>query len=230
MTHEIEITGSQDDDQLRFSIITLGFLFGLRLLPEGWGHLHSTAIEVDKCNSFSVRDSEVIPCLELASDFYQRHHKTRNAKRMSSAISLLHWSQAQPMEFDAFSYLYMAVDACWAICKDVHAGAVQRYGPRKGQQIRHPERPEVMCAVLGLKLPEIFDPSSAITAASIRNDLIHEGLVGDLPIGQTVIKPHCTLEMREFAEKLILSLLGVQAGYLSTAGGDRQHHALDLKP
>ena len=62
----------------------------------------------------------------------------------------------------------------------------------------------------------------------IRNDLLHEGIVSDLPIGHAVI-PDCLPEMREVAEKLILSLLGVKAGYLKTGGGDRQRHFLDLE-
>jgi hypothetical protein len=228
-THDIEIRASQDDEQLRFLILVLGFLLGLRLLPKGWGHLHPTAIEVDKCNSFSLMDSEIIPCLELASNFYQRNRQTRNVKRVLSAISLSHWSQVQPLQFDEFNYLYMAIDACWKICRDIHPAAVERYGSKKGKYIPHPERPEIMCHILNLSLPTIFDRSSAITASSIRNDLLHEGLVGDLPIGHTVIKADCTLEMLEFAEKAILSLLGVKAGYLTTAGGDRQRHLLDLK-
>jgi hypothetical protein len=191
--------------------------------------LHPTAIEIDECNSFTLVDSEIVPCLELASNFYQGYRQTRNVKRVLSAISLSHWSQAQPMQFDEFNYMYMAVDACWAICKDIYPAAVQRYGSQKGKHVPHFERPKIMCHVLNLSLPKIFDPSSAITAFSIRNDLLHEGLVGDLPIGHTVIKPHCTLEMQEFAEKVILSLLGVKAGYLTTVGGDRQRHLLDLK-
>ena len=63
----------------------------------------------------------------------------------------------------------------------------------------------------------------------IRHDLLHEGIVGDLPVGHTVIEADCMPEMMEFAEKLILSLLGVKAGYLKTSGGDRQRHTLDLK-
>jgi hypothetical protein len=37
VTHDIEIKDSQDDEQLKFLVLILGFLFGLRLLPQGWG-------------------------------------------------------------------------------------------------------------------------------------------------------------------------------------------------
>jgi len=229
LTHDIEIRASQDDEQLRFLILILGFLLGLRLLPKGWGHLHATAVETGKCNSFLLMDRDIIPCLDLASNFYQQCRQTRNVKRMLSAVTLSHWSQVQPLQFDEFNCLYMAIDVCWAICEDMHPRAMQLHGSKNGRIISHKLRPTVMCRILNLSLPEIFDPSSAVTAASIRNDLLHEGLVGDLPIGHTVIRPHCTLEMREFAEKVILSLLGVKAGYLTTPGGDRQHHLLDLQ-
>lgn len=217
--HEIEARASQDEEELRFLILVLGFLEGLRLLPAGWGHLHPTAVAVGKCNNFLVKDSEILPCLDLAANFYTANRQSRNVKRLLSAISLLHWSRIQPLQFDEFNYLYMALDACWAICADVH--------PIGKKNPRHHERPSVMSGVLNLSLPPIFDPSSAVTVFSIRNDLVHEGLVGDLPIGLTVM-PNCTLEMLEFVEKLILSLLGVKAGYLATRGGDRQRHFLDL--
>ena len=78
-------------------------------------------------------------------------------------------------------------------------------------------------------MPTIFDASSSIKASSIRNDFLHEGIVGDLPVGHTMIEADCLPEMMEFTEKLVLSLLGVKAGYLNTGGGDRQRHFLDLK-
>jgi hypothetical protein len=229
VTHNIELHGSQDDERLRFLVLVLGFLLGLRLVPQGWGHLHATAVETGRCNSFLLMDKDVIPCLELASQFYQKYRQTRNVKRILSAVTLSQWSQVQPLQFDEFNYLYMTIDVCWAICEDTHPMAVNLHRKNGRGPITHQLRPTVMCHILNLSLPEIFDSSSPVTAASIRNDLLHEGLVGDLPIGLTVIKPHCTLEMREFAEKLILSLLGVKAGYLGTSGGDRQHHLLDLR-
>ena len=50
-----------------------------------------------------------------------------------------------------------------------------------------------------------------------------------MPLGLSIIEPHCDLEMREFADKAILALMGVKASYLTTPGGDRQRHMLDLK-
>jgi hypothetical protein len=226
-THEIEVRASHDDEELRFLILVLGSLFGLRLLPEGWGHLHPTAVEIGKCNNFVLKDSEIIPCLVSASKFYAENHRTKNVKRLLSAISLSHWSQTQPLQFDEFNYLYMAIDVCWAICKARYFTAVQHLG--YGKHIPHSERPKIMCLILGLSLPTIFDPSSAIKASSIRNDLLHEGIVGDMPVGHTVIEADCMPEMIEFTEKLILSLLGVKARYLKTDGGDRQRHFLDLE-
>ena len=98
VTHDLEINGSQDDEHPRFLVLILGFLLGLRLLPEGWGHLHATAVETGKCNSFMLMDKEVIPCLELASEFYQKYRQTRNVKRILSAVTLSHWSQVQPLQ------------------------------------------------------------------------------------------------------------------------------------
>jgi hypothetical protein len=229
VTHSIESHAFHDEERLRFVIIVLGFLLGLRLLPAGWGHLHGTAIEPGKCNSFTPANSEILPCLELASVYYDRQHPSRNVKRLQSAITLIHWSQIQEHYFDTFNYLYMAIDACWAVCEDLHARALDAHRSRGSGRISHKHRPQVMQVVLGLALPDIFNPASPVTAASIRNDLLHEGLVGDLPVGQTVIQPHCTYEMREFAEKIILTLLGVKAGYVTTPGGDRQRHFLHLQ-
>jgi hypothetical protein len=36
-------------------------------------------------------------------------------------------------------------------------------------------------------------------------------MVDDVPLGLSVIDPHCDLQMRELADKLILALLGVSA-------------------
>ena len=149
-------------------------------------------------------------------------------KRLQSAISLIHWSEGQEQHFDTFNYRYMAIDACWAECSDLHASGIRQVHPNGGR-IPHALRPAIMQQVLGLKLPKIFDTSAAMTAASIRTDLIHEGLVGDMPLGLSIIEPHCDLEMREFADKAILALMGVKASYLTTPGGDRQRHMLDLK-
>ncbi|MGX1320770.1 hypothetical protein AB7M17_004223 [Bradyrhizobium sp. USDA 377] len=93
-----------DPDLQRFVVIVLGFLLGMRLLPEGWGHLHGTAIEVGKCNGFNMLDREVSPCLEHAAEFYLSHATGRNVKRLQSAISLIHWSKGQEQHFDTFSY------------------------------------------------------------------------------------------------------------------------------
>src|SRR4029077_20663577 len=91
LTHRLEIDGCQDKELLNFTIIMLGFLLGLRLLPEGSGHLHTTALDTGKCNGFTLTDREILPCLALASEFFQLHHQSRNVKRMSSAVALLHW-------------------------------------------------------------------------------------------------------------------------------------------
>jgi hypothetical protein len=225
-THEILSSKYDEPDLQQFIVLALGFLLGLRLLPEGWGHLHGTAIEPGKCNGFMILDKEIIPCLVSAAEFYLANNQSRNIKRLQSAISLVHWSQGLEQYFDRFNYLYMAIDACWAVCADVNAPQIAALGKRR---ITHPERPVIMQQMLGLKLPAIFDPNSSITAADIRNDLIHEGLVGDMAIGLSIIQPHCEHEMREFADKCIIALLGIKAGYLDTAGGDRQRHALALK-
>jgi len=227
-THEILSTRYGDDTALmQFVVIVLGFLFGLRLLPDGWGHLHGVAIEPGKCNSFIPIEREIIPCLEMAAQFYTNNQNTRNVKRMQSAISLIHWSKGQEQYFDTFNYLYMAIDACWAICSDLHDNSIIQLHP-KGR-VPHARRPAIMQQVLELRLPKIFDPNETITVASIRNDLLHEGLVGDMPLGLSFIEPHCDLEMREFAEKVILALMGVRAEYLATPGGHRSRHMLGLK-
>lgn len=228
-THEILSPRYGDDAALmQFVVIVLGFLQGLRLLPEGWGHLHGVAVEPGKCNNFIPVDREIIPCLDLAAQFYVKNQNTRNAKRMQSAISLVHWSSGQVQHFDTFNYLYMAIDACWAICSDLHASSIIQLHPRGGRA-PHAHRPAIMQQILGLQLPKIFDPSEPVTAASVRNDLLHEGLVGDMPLGLSIIEPHCNLEMLEFANKLILALMGVNAGYLATPGGDRSRHMMELK-
>lgn len=175
-THDLQSARYSDPDLQRFVVIVLGFLLGMRLLPEGWGHLHGTAIEVGKCNGIVVLDREISPCLERAADFYLRNSAGRNVKRLQSAISLIHWSRGQEQHFDTFSYLYSAIDACWAVCADLHAAAIAQLKPNG--RTTHAERPVIMQQVLGLKLPTIFDPASPTTAASIRNDLIHEGMVG----------------------------------------------------
>ncbi|MGX1320769.1 hypothetical protein AB7M17_004222 [Bradyrhizobium sp. USDA 377] len=112
------------------------------------------------------------------------------------------------------------------MCADLHAAAIAHLKPNG--RTTHAERPVIMQQVLGLKLPKIFDPTSPVTAASIRNDLIHEGMVGDMPLGLSFIGQHCDLEMREFADKAILALLGISATYLQTPGGDRSRHMLGL--
>ena len=228
-THEILSARYGDDTALmQFVVIVLGFLLGLRLLPDGWGHLHGVAVEPGKCNGFIALDREIIPCLELAAQFYVNNQNTRNVKRMQSAISLIHWSSGQEQYFDTFNYLYMAIDACWAVCSDLHASSIIQLHPRGGR-VPHALRPAIMQQVLGLRLPRISDPNETVTAASIRNDLLHEGLVGDMPLGLSIIEPHCDLEMREFADKVILALMGVKAGYLATPGGDRSRHMLGLQ-
>src|SRR6267154_3760732 len=94
-THELSSEKYNDPDLQRFVVIVLGFLLGLRLLPDGWGHLHGTAIDVGKCNGFNLFDREIIPCLERAAAFHIANASGRNVKRLQSAISLIHWSKGQ---------------------------------------------------------------------------------------------------------------------------------------
>ncbi len=97
-THTLTLVNETDSDMSRFTIIVLGFLLGIRLLPAGWGHLHRTAIEQGAYSSFTPHDSEIIPCLKKAISFYKTTvNAIRKAHPSGNYPSSLESSSASPL-------------------------------------------------------------------------------------------------------------------------------------
>jgi hypothetical protein len=151
----------------------------------------------------------------------------RQAQRFAAAVHALYLGQSPlSLQFEKVIYLYTALDACFAIAR------LQHPLPKR---VPHSERIEWMCTLYGVPVPDWADSSvsgSAVIAA-IRNDALHEALFMGQPLGFALhgvgTGGNLPLEMQALISRLLVALVGGDAGYVHTPVTTRQSHALDLK-
>jgi hypothetical protein len=229
-THVLAHEDADNEEHLDFLVWCLGFFLGMRLTIGEGGFLDATPIEPRKLTDFSVH--HVADAIALSDAYWQTHAKNpQAAKLIEAAIHALFISQYPPyLQFEEFTYLYMALDACFALTKILLDPSAKP---------THARRIDWMCGKFGMPTPDWARPDVAGTEISIiRNDTFHEALFFGQPLGfsiyggnaRTAVRPNTLLAMRALVCRLIVALIGrPDCDYVKTPTDTRHKYALDLK-
>lgn len=135
----------------------------MRLTTTEAGFVDATPIKPMKLVDFILSNAALSHVIRLAETFWMRNIDIpRNAKRIVAAIHALFLGQnPQSFQFEEFIYLYTAIDACYALTKELQLP--------KGKRHAHGERIKWTCEKLGIKVPEWERASKTQNFCSIRN-------------------------------------------------------------
>ena len=228
-THLIEHAKATDDEHLDFLVWALSFFVDMRLTTTEAGFLDATPVKPGKLVDFVLLGQSLKRAVELAESFWMTNHsEPRNAQRFEAAVHALFLGQyPQALQFERFIYLYMAIDACYRVTKDLRSP--------NSRDIPHGRRIEWTCNELGVNTPTWADPNgqSHTEVSYIRNYALHEALFMDEPLGFAVSRSstprNLTLEMTALVCRLLVALIGgTHASYLGSPVNTRQYHGLDL--
>lgn len=228
-THVIEHVEATAEDHLDFHLWVLSFFVGMRLTSMEAGFLDATPIRPSKLVDFILLGSSFTRAVELAEDFWKTNPADgRRAKHFMAAVHALFLSQNPlNLEFERFMYLYIAIDACYALTKSLCEPSCR---------LNQTERIKWMCSQFSLTKPEWADSSNEQQAevVRIRNDTLHEGLFMNAPLGFAVhegsTNQNLTLEMQALVCRLLVALIGSDiADYIQSPVNTRQMHGLELR-
>ena len=226
-THWME-HGAGNEEQVDFLVWILSFFLGMRLTTTDAGFLDGTPVRPRKLVDFVLIGSALERAIELAETFWVKNiDRPHNTQLLVAAVHALFLGQyRRALEFERFSYLYTATDACFALTKELRG----LNGPRT-----HAERIEWMCAVLGVPTPSWARRTGvdSTVVSELRNDAVHEALFIDEPLGFAAlggqIEGNLTLEMAALVSRLVVALLGGKdSQYLSSPVNTGQRQGLRL--
>lgn len=219
-THRLVMgEGHPSDDAANFFIALFGMLKGLRLQRDTWQHFYRCPLQPRSLCDFLATDREIIEALNLGAEFWMALPDDA-ARRL--AFGAIHWhlfAQLYDHEFERFNAQYMALDTCWKLATRLH--------PRLAKgKLSHAKRVQELGKELQIPLPEwalVSDELHASTLSTRRNELIHEALYGDQPVGFAYPDDgRVERELTCFVARLVLRLLGVENEYTGSSSTTRQ--------
>lgn len=229
-THTITHMNGDSDQHLHYLVWCLGFFTGMRLTGTEAGYLDATPICPGALTDFTPLQRELPDALNMVEEFWKRNAaKPRNAKLICGIIHTLfisHYSQA--LCYERFTHLYSALDACFALTKDLLGVA--------GRDPTHAARIAWMCDEFKMPTPAwalAAGPGSEVSI--VRNNSVHESLFFDEPLGFAIYggnppvanRGNVTLEMQALVCRLLVALLGrPNCDYVRSVVTSRQNHGL----
>src|SRR5690606_38600816 len=150
----------------------------MRLTGTEAGFLDATPIKPGMLVDFILSRCTLADAVDLGLDYLESEgDDPRAPKRIAAAIHALFLAQhPRNLPFEAFQYLYMALDACYSL-----VSAKEPANPR----IPHAKRIQWMCETFGLPVPAwaIGTTTEAAHLSIVRNEAFHEGLFFGEPLG-----------------------------------------------
>lgn len=192
-THEINFSCKANKELKEFIILFFGFLKGIILRPEKWGHYYRTPYK-SMLIGFHAEKETIEKLLDMAVDFYNEHRRDGILTKYYAALHWYLFSQTYYHEFEKFDGQYKVLDSCYRICKKIF----------EIKSKSHSDRLENLCEYF-----EIPKPSFAPKISKIRNDFFHESLFAGAPIGFNPSQDNISLELSRINERLFLLILGV---------------------
>ena len=227
-THTIEHAAADRKEHLEFHVWVLSFFLGTRLTTTEAGFLDATPVKSGKLVDFVLLGRSLERAIELAEEFWLANRgEPRSAQRFEAAVHALFLGQyRRALQFEAFIYLYTAIDACYALTKALRCPKGQdKYGKRIGW----------MCEKLGVTTPSWAKAAGkrGSVVSALRNDAVHEALFMGEPLGFAVhgggSGENLALEMEALVCRLLVALIGGTDGsYLRSAVNTRQRQGLRL--
>lgn len=228
-SHILRHRMSNSTSRLRYLVGCIGFLSGMTLLPEGFGHLSRFPAERGKHGDFYGRMDEVAAHLTCFDQFFFDEGREASAL-LSSAIVHIQRSSSSTNFWDRFLFAYTAFDAI--------AATIQRVRPGWRSQRTHGTLPRDMCRYFHMPVPpraRTFQlrrgartPPLGCRFSVLRNALFHEGRYYGRPAGEIAeLEMHeATLDLRHLCLRLVLAIVGAQTPYTRTVVTSRQMQAL----
>mgnify|MGYP005850885473 CR=1 FL=1 len=233
-THRVRHGSDDNQTHLDFLVWCLGFFEGMRLTTFEAGFLDATPITTGRLTDFILAGgTQPSDGLELAERYWVDHASDqRKIKRMIGTIHCLFLAQnPNHMPFETFSYLYMALDACFKMTSEMYPAS---------NRLSHAKRIEWTCQQFRMPVPAWAASLSgrATDISTVRNDTIHEALFFEEPLGFVTYGEssgsgaggNIPLEMVALTCRLIVALLGKpDVNYVSSSVNTRQCHGLCLR-
>ncbi|MCJ7874722.1 hypothetical protein [Phaeobacter sp. J2-8] len=211
---------------LQFHIWSLGFFTGQRLSATEAGFLDATPLKPGKLNDFELLGDSLPKAVQLAEAYWlDNMHDRKQLARFEAAIHALFLAQnPRLLQFEAFMFLYTALDACFKMMKESLSGPHPR---------THGERTIWMCEQYGVPVPEWAEPDGGTEIADLRNPAIHEGLYVGEPLGFAVegqgANRNLNLQMQAVVCRLLVAIVGgAETDYVKSDVTSRQRHGLRL--
>lgn len=228
-THTMTLSGrGANPDRDLFLTAVLGFLLGLRLVPEGVGHLHRIRHTPRCAVAFHATETEIAKIMESTLALWDAHDATVGNR----IFGVIHWyltaEAAYDHQFERFAFLYSVLDALHVAAWETdtkYCCDLRTRQNAKPHQVPHGKR---IC-----KLAKHFGspkPNNLKAIIAQRHELLHEARLGGQPIGFTASAEIDEMghSMAFFIEQIILGLLDVKCRFRSTCHCF-QRHALDLE-
>jgi len=205
-THIVRHIENAERAHLQFHIWSLGFFTGQRLSATEAGFLDVTTLKPGKLNDFVLLGDSLPKSVHLAEAYWQNNvHSRTQIARFEAAIHALFLAQnPRLLQFEEFIFLYVALDACFAMMKEVS------HGPH----IIHKKRTSWMCEYYGIPVPDWADTASGPEITDLRNPTFHEGLYMGEPLGFAIEGRGASRSLNLQLEALICRLL------VAIIGGD----------
>jgi len=231
-THLMFHANSDSEKHLDFHIWCLSFILGTQLSMSDAGFLDAVSIRPGHLTDFKIPNPSLEKAVSDIEVFWANHK--RNPKivtRVCAIINSVFMSQyPHHLDFEEFNLLYMGLDTCSAITREV-------YPPTK-KRVTHGERIDDMCKIYGIITPDWAKPKPRKTEISIiRNDTLHEAIFFGEALGYALYDNqtrgaqyrNVLLEMRALTCRILVAILfGVSNSYTSSPTGTRMNYKLVL--
>ncbi|MEP2705029.1 MAG: hypothetical protein ABJQ71_13685 [Roseibium sp.] len=224
-THIIRHVDDVEPGHLQFHIWSLSFFTGQRLSATEAGFLDVTPMKPGKLNDFVLLGDSLAKAVQLAEAYWQDNVSNRKQlARFEAAVHALFLAQnPRFLQFEGFMFLYPALDACYAIMKDMLPGPYPNYQ----------QRTKWMCDFYGVPVPDWADPNDGAEIAALRNPTFHEGLYMNEPLGFAIegkgSNRNLNLQMQAVVCRLLVAIIGgAETDYVKSAVTSRQIIGLKL--
>ena len=227
-THSIQHAAADSKAHLDFHVWALSFFTGMRLTTTEAGFVDGTPIKPGTLVDFTPLGTSLEAAVGLAEAFWTANRsEPAHAKRWVAAVHALFLSQYRhSLQFERILYSYTAIDACFALAKELHPGSPPG----------HTDRIEWMCGLFGMPTPAWAQrpaPKGSTQIATIRNALMHEALFMDEPLGFALhgvgTNQNLPLEMANLICRFLVALIGAPgADYVRSPITSRQTQGLRL--
>jgi hypothetical protein len=209
-------------EHLDFLTWALGFFVGMRLTATEAGFLDAAPLSPRTLVDFVLAPREQERALARAEAFWQANRAyPLRARRWAAAVHALFLSHNPlGLQFEKFTHLYCAIDACFALAKELYGAPVNH--------VTHAHRMDWLCSLFSIPTPGWATPSgNRSPVADIRNETLHEALFVGAPLGFALhgvaTGENLTVEMQAMTCRLLVALLGdAKADYVKTPVSTRQ--------